>query len=154
MYISGAAQGTGSRTESMTSYQRDSMSVLEEAEETAREAYRVAEMEPGDIETLQLYDHFTPMVLMSLEAYGFAAPGAAHELFREGRTTLEGDIPLNTHGGQLADGYLHGFSMITEAARQIRGDAVNQLERRPRTALATAGTGVPTSALILSADGA
>ena len=44
--------------------------------------------------------------------------------------------------------------MITEAARQIRGDAVNQLERRPRTALATAGTGVPTSALILSADGA
>ena len=59
----------------------------------------MAEMEPGDIETLQLYDHFTPMVLMSLEAYGFAAPGAAHELFREGRTTLEGDIPLNTHGG-------------------------------------------------------
>ena len=154
VFISGASQGTGSRTESMTSYQRDSMSVLEEAEETARGAYRVAEMEPGDIETLQLYDHFTPMVLMSLEAYGFAAPGAAHELFREGRTTLEGDIPLNTHGGQLADGYLHGFSMITEAARQIRGDAVNQLERRPRTALATAGTGVPTSALILSADGA
>jgi acetyl-CoA acetyltransferase len=154
VFITGAAQGTGSRTESMTSYQRDSLSVLEEATETAREVYRIAELEPSDIDTLQLYDHFTPMVLMTLEAYGFAEPGKASELFRLGRTSLNGDIPLNTHGGQLADGYLHGFSMITEAARQIRGDAQNQVEKQPRTALATAGTGVPTSALILSADSA
>ena len=128
--------------------------MLEEVLETAREVYRVAEMAPGDIETLQRYGHFTPMVLMTLEAYGFAEPVEAAEPFLEGRPALDGDIPLNTRGGQLADGYLHGLSMIREAARQIRGEAQHQVERRPRTALATAGTGVPMSAPILSGDGA
>ncbi len=84
---------------------------------------------------------------MALEAYGFAEPGKASKLFCEGRTALDGEIPLNRHGGQLADGYRHGFSVITEAARQTRGDTQNQRKRRPRSALATAGMGVPTSAL-------
>ena len=150
-YIVAAAQGTGSRTEMMTSYQRKSLARLEEAESTAKELYRVAELEPNDIDVAEIYDHFTPMVLMALEAYGFAELGKAPELFREGRLELDGDMPMNTHGGHLGEGYLHGFGHIVEGVRQIRGTAVNQA-KGARTCLVTSGTGVPTSGIILAKE--
>ena len=150
-YIVAAAQGTGSRTEMMTSYQRKSLARLEEAESTAKELYRVAELEPKDIDVAEIYDHFTPMVLMALEAYGFAELGKAPELFREGRLELDGDMPMNTHGGHLGEGYLHGFGHIVEGVRQIRGTAVNQA-KGARTCLVTSGTGVPTSGIILAKE--
>lgn len=150
-YIAAAAQGTGSRAEMMTSYQRKSLTRLEESEATARELYRVAELEPRNIDVAEIYDHFTPMVLMALEAYGFAAPGEAPELFRAGDLELDGDMPLNTHGGHLGEGYLHGFGHIVEAVRQIRGRAANQVPK-VKTCLVTSGTGVPTSGIILSKE--
>ncbi len=150
-YIAAAAQGTGSRSEMMTSYQRESLARLEESEATAREVYRVAELTPDDIGVAEVYDPFTPMVLMQLEAYGFAKPGRAHELFLDGRLELDGAMPMNTHGGHLGDGYLHGFSHIVEAVRQIRGTAINQAAD-VRTCLVTSGVGVPTSAIILAKE--
>jgi 17-hydroxy-3-oxo-4-pregnene-20-carboxyl-CoA lyase len=151
VYIAAAAQGTGSRTEMMTSYQRKSLTRLEEAEATARELYRIADMTPDDIRMVQVYDHFTPLVLMALEAYGFAPPGRAPGLLREGRLELDGSMPMNTHGGHLGEGYLHGFGHIVEAVRQLRGAAVNQVPD-VMNCLVTSGTGVPTSGLILSKD--
>jgi acetyl-CoA acetyltransferase len=150
-YIAAAAQGTGSRTEMMTSYQRKSLVHLEEAEATAKEIYRQAEMTPADIKMAQIYDHFTPFVLMALEAYGFAKPGEGRDLFHSGRVEIDGDLPLNTHGGHLGEGYLHGFGHIVEAVRQLRGTAVNQVAG-VTNALVTSGTGVPTSGLILSKE--
>ena len=151
VYIAAAAQGTGSRAEMMMSYQRHDLTHLEEAEATAKELYRVAEMTPKDIGVAEIYDHFTPLVLMSLEAYGFAAPGRAPALFRGGRLELDGAMPLNTHGGHLGEGYLHGFGHIVEGVRQLRGTAVNQVSGA-KTCLVTSGTAVPTSGLILSAE--
>ena len=151
VYVAAAAQGTGSRTEMMTSYQRQTLVRLEEAEAVAGELYRLAEMTPADVRMVQIYDHFTPFVLMALEAYGFAKPGKAPELLREGRLELDGETPMNTHGGHLGEGYLHGFGHIVEAVRQLRGTAVNQLARVDNC-LVTSGTGVPTSGLILSKD--
>lgn len=151
VYISAAAQGTGSRTEMMTSYQRESLTRLEEAEATAKEVYRIAEMEPKDIDTAQVYDHFSAMVLMTLEAFGFAERGKAPNLLRDGRLELDADMPLNTHGGHLGEGYIHGFSHILEGVRQLRGSAVNQT-RDVKTALVTSAAGVPMSALILSKE--
>ncbi|MEX1255394.1 MAG: lipid-transfer protein [Dehalococcoidia bacterium] len=150
-YIAAAAQGTGSRTEMMTSYQRESLARLEESESTAREIYRVAELEPKDIDVAEIYDPFTPMVLMQLEAYGFAAPGQAPALFHDGSLELDGAMPFNTHGGHLGDGYLHGFGHIVEGVRQIRGTAVNQVPD-VKTCLVTSGVGVPTSAIILAKE--
>jgi acetyl-CoA acetyltransferase len=150
-YIAAAAQGTGSQTEMMTSYQRMSLTRLEEAAATAHELYRIAEMTPEDIQMAQVYDHFTPFVLMALEAYSFAAPGKAPYLLREGRLDLDGEMPMNTHGGHLGEGYLHGFGHIVEAVRQLRGMAVNQVAD-VANCLVTSGTGVPTSGLILSKE--
>ena len=135
----------------MPSSQRKTVARIEEAEATASVIYPLAELGPRDIDVAEIYDHFTPMVLMQLEAYGFAEPGKAPELFLDGRLELDGETPFNTHGGHLGEGYLHGFGHIVEGVRQIRGTAVNQIDD-VKTCLVTAGVGVPTSAIILSKE--
>jgi acetyl-CoA acetyltransferase len=153
VYITGAAQGTGSRPEVMTAWQRDSISHLEETDAAAKELYRIAGMSPADIDIAMVYDHFTPMVLMTLESYGFAKRGEAPNKLRDGFFELDGEVPLNTHGGHLGDGYLHGFGHIVEGVRQLRGTAVNQVTaKKPRTCLVSSAGGVPTSSLILSLE--
>lgn len=144
--ISAAAQGAGRAQEQMTSFYRDGLTGLPEMSVVARQLWRTAGMGPGDIDVGILYDHFTPFVLMQLEEFGFCAPGEAADFVAEER------LPLNTHGGQLGEAYLHGMNGIAEAVRQLRGTAVNQIPGAA-TALVTAGTGVPTSGLILGSDG-
>ncbi|MET8632030.1 lipid-transfer protein [Streptomyces sp. NPDC004096] len=144
--IAAAAQGAGRAQEQMTSFYRDDLSGLPEMGVVARQLWRTSGMGPADIDVAVLYDHFTPFVLMQLEEFGFCEPGAAAD-FVASRT-----LPLNTHGGQLGEAYLHGMNGIAEAVRQLRGTAVNRIPGASRT-LVTAGTGVPTSGLILTADG-
>jgi acetyl-CoA acetyltransferase len=144
--ITAAAQGAGRGQEQMTSFYRDDMTGLPEMGVVARQLWRSAGLAPGEIDVGILYDHFTPFVLMQLEEFGFCGPGEAADFVAERR------LPLNTHGGQLGEAYLHGMNGIAEAVRQVRGTAVNQMAGAA-TALVTAGTGVPTSGLILGADG-
>jgi acetyl-CoA acetyltransferase len=98
-----------------------------------------------------LYDHFTPYVLMQLEELGFCPRGEARNFIAGGAIELGGVLPLNPHGGQLGEGYLHGMNGIAEAVRQVRGTSVNQVPG-DRPVLVTAGTGVPTSGLLLGPD--
>ncbi|MGW2341984.1 lipid-transfer protein [Streptomyces sp. NPDC001661] len=144
--IRAAAQGAGRAQEQMTSFYRDELTGLPEMSVVARQLWRTAGLGPDDIDVGILYDHFTPFVLMQLEEFGFCAPGEAAGFVAEER------LPLNTHGGQLGEAYLHGMNGIAEGVRQLRGTAVNQIPGAATT-LVTAGTGVPTSGLILGADG-
>ncbi|MCX4828209.1 lipid-transfer protein [Streptomyces sp. NBC_01016] len=144
--IRAAAQGAGRAQEQMTSFYRDELTGLPEMSVVARQLWRTAGLGPDGIDVGILYDHFTPFVLMQLEEFGFCAPGEAAGFVAEER------LPLNTHGGQLGEAYLHGMNGIAEGVRQVRGTAVNQISGAA-TALVTAGTGVPTSGLILGADG-
>ncbi|MBB5123047.1 lipid-transfer protein [Streptomyces eurocidicus] len=144
--IVAAAQGAGRAQEQMTSFYRDDLTGLPEAGAVARQLWRSSGLTPGDIDVGILYDHFTPFVLMQLEEYGFCAPGEAAGF------VAAGALPLNTHGGQLGEAYLHGMNGIAEAVRQLRGTAVNQVPGAARV-LVTAGSGVPTSGLLLGADG-
>jgi acetyl-CoA acetyltransferase len=114
----------------------------------ARQLWRQSGLSPADIRTAVLYDHFTPYVLMQLEELGFCPRGEARHFIAGGALELGGRLPLNTHGGQLGEGYLHGMNGIAEAVRQVRGTAVNQVPG-DGPVLVTAGTGVPTSGLIL-----
>ncbi|TGA98070.1 lipid-transfer protein [Streptomyces sp. MZ04] len=144
--ITAAAQGAGRAQEQMTSFYRDDLSGLPEMSVVARQLWRSSGLAPSDIDVGILYDHFTPFVLMQLEEFGFCGPGEAAGFVAEER------LPLNTHGGQLGEAYLHGMNGIAEAVRQVRGTSVNQIPGAART-LVTAGTGVPTSGLILGSDG-
>ncbi|MFD9206832.1 lipid-transfer protein [Streptomyces sioyaensis] len=145
--ITAAAQGAGRAQEQMTSFYRDELTGLPETHVVARQLWRTSGLTPADIDVAILYDHFTPFVLMQLEEFGFCAPGEAADF------VAADALPLNTHGGQLGEAYLHGMNGIAEAVRQLRGTSVNQAGT-PAHVLVTAGTGVPTSGLVLGADGA
>ena len=132
----------------MTSYYRDSIVGLPEAGIVARQLWEMSGLGPRDIRTAILYDHFTPFVLVQLEEFGFCARGEAKDFVKDGNIEIGGGLPLNPHGGQLGEAYIHGMNGVAEAVRQLRGTAVNQIPDVAHV-LVTAGTGVPTSGLIL-----
>jgi acetyl-CoA acetyltransferase len=149
--IAAAAQGSGADQENMTSYYREDITGLPEMTLVGEQLWAQAGVGPADMQTAVLYDHFTPFVLVQLEALGFCGRGEAKDFIADGNIELGGALPLNTHGGQLGEAYLHGMNGIAEAVRQVRGTSVNQLDGVEHV-LVTAGTGVPTSGLVLAAD--
>ena len=146
--IRAAAQGSSPGQFTMTSYYRDELG-LPEMGVVARQLWRQAGIGPADVRTAVLYDHFTPYVLLQLEELGFCPRGQARHFIADGAIELDGALPVNPHGGQLGEAYIHGMNGIAEAARQVRGTSVNQVPG-DAPVLVTAGTGVPTSGLILS----
>ena len=147
-YVTAAAQGSGRDQFVMTSYYRDDIGIPEMGV-VGRELWRQSGLTPTDIPMAVLYDHFTPYVLMQLEELGFCDRGEAPDFIKDGAIEVGGRLPLNTHGGQLGEAYIHGMNGIAEGVRQIRGTSVNPVEDAHHV-LVTAGTGVPTSGLILS----
>jgi len=148
--IAAAAQGSGPDQYVMTSYYRDDLPALPEMGVVGRQLWAQSGLGPGDMDLAVLYDHFTPYVLMQLEELGFCGKGEAKDFIGGGTLELDGKLPLNPHGGQLGEAYIHGMNGIAEGVRQLRGDAVNQVDGAAQV-LVTAGTGVPTSGLVLTA---
>jgi len=154
--IAAAAQGSAPGQQTMTSFYPDSghpdgMAGLPSMGVVAEALWRQSGLAPRDVQTAVLYDHFTPFVLMQLEELGFCGRGEARHFAADGGLEIGGRLPVNTHGGQLGEAYIHGMNGIAEAVRQIRGTAANQLSS-VHNVLVTAGTGVPTSGLVLSRD--
>ncbi|WP_324193510.1 lipid-transfer protein [Nocardia otitidiscaviarum] len=149
--ILGAAQGSGADQYVMTSYYRDAMTGLPEMGLVGDQLWSQSGLTPADMQAAILYDHFTPFVLMQLEELGFCPRGEAKDFIADGAIELGGRLPLNTHGGQLGEAYIHGMNGIAEGVRQIRGTSVNQVDGLENI-IVTAGTGVPTSGLILSTN--
>ena len=145
------AQGAGAEQWTMTSFYRDDIAQLPEMKVVADELWTSSGLTPNDIQTAILYDHFTPYVLMQLEEFGFCSRGEAKDFIADGAVEIGGRLPINTHGGQLGEAYLHGMNGIAEGVRQVRGTSVNQVDNVEHV-LVTAGTGVPTSGLILGVD--
>jgi acetyl-CoA acetyltransferase len=148
--IVAASQGASHDGETMTSYYRESITGLPEMGVVADALWRQSGLQPRDIQTAFLYDHFTPFVLVQLEELGFCAPGEAKDFATVENLSIGGTLPINTAGGLLGEAYIHGMNGITEAVRQVRGTAVNQVPDVEHV-LVTAGTGCPTSGLILGA---
>jgi acetyl-CoA acetyltransferase len=115
----------------------------------ARRLYAQAGVSPQEIDVAQIYDHFTGMVLLALEDFGFCGPGEAPRFICEGGIARGGALPINTAGGSLAEAYVHGLNHAIEGVRQMRGESACQVPDA-RTCLVTSGSGImPTSALIL-----
>jgi len=149
--IASAAQGSAEDQQMMKSYYRRSITAIPEMGLVARQLWADTGLSARDIQTAVIYDHFTPLVLPQLEELGFCKRGEAKDWIRDGRIELGGELPINTHGGQLGEAYIHGMNGIAEGVRQVRGTAVNPVPSVEHV-LVTAGTGVPTSAAILSKD--
>ena len=87
------------------------------------EVYRMAGIERKDIDALYTYDAFSPLVLFTLERFGFCGPGEAAKWVQGGRIELGGELPMNTSGGLLSEAHIGGWNSVLEMVRQLRGTA-------------------------------
>lgn len=117
----------------------------------AKTIYEQAGMGPQDVDVAQLYDCFTITVLLQLEDYGFIERGEAGAYVEQKGFGLDSPLPVNTDGGNMSGGYLHGINHVLEGVRQLRGTSSLQVDDA-RTCLVTAGTPVPTSAVMLTSE--
>jgi acetyl-CoA acetyltransferase len=107
-----------------------------------------------DVDTVQLYDGFSFQALAWLEGLGFCGIGEGGHFIEGGkRIALDGELPLNTFGGQIGAGRLHGFGFAHEAVTQLRGNGgARQIKGAPKVAVATSGGGPLATALLLTRD--
>jgi len=119
----------------------------------AKRLWDMAGTGPGDVDVALLYDHFSPMVILQLEDYGFCGIGEGGEFVADGNIRWPtGSLPVNTHGGNLSEAYIIGMTHVKEGVEQVRGTAVNQVEGA-KVALVTGGpASIPVSSLLLSSE--
>ncbi|MCW5653796.1 acetyl-CoA acetyltransferase [Hydrogenophaga sp.] len=151
VYILGAATGSdyrvGANAHNQPNYASSSFSTV------APNMYRMAGMGPKDVGVVQSYENFTGGVLMALAEHGFFKPEEANDFLQlENLIAPNGKLPLNTSGGNLAECYMHGFELVLEAVRQVRGTSTSQAPRND-VALVIGGPMVtPVSNLLLGSE--
>jgi acetyl-CoA acetyltransferase len=134
----GAAAGAGLfEQEIATDHYRGDLSVMEGSVALARRLFGSFGFDREEIDVAMIYDAFSPILLMQLEALGFCGPGEAKDFVAEGNLGPGGSLPCNTNGGLIGEGYIHGLNLVLEGTRQLRGTAVNQIPDA-RTVLVTA----------------
>ena len=121
---------------------------------TGKALWTKTDYKPKDVDTVQFYDGFAFFPISWLEALGFCEVGEGHRFIEGGtRIAINGELPMNTGGGQIGAGRLHGFGFAHEAATQLRGKAgARQIPGDPKVAVATSGGGPLAAALLLTRD--
>ena len=115
------------------------------------ELYGRAGIGPKDVQFAEIYDCFSSTVVFGLEGLGFCDRGEAIEFVRSGATAINGALPVNTNGGLLAEGYLHGMNTVAEAVLQIQGRCGDRQVPRHEVGVVTSGALVDGSAMVLVA---
>ena len=115
-FIAGYGQNT-SRRRALFHYSLDNY--MEPGHSLASKLWASSGLSPQDMSAAELYDGFSPSTLYWLEAAGFCGEGEAHSFIQDGRIALEGELPLNTFGGSLSEGRMHGMGHIAEAVMQV-----------------------------------
>jgi acetyl-CoA acetyltransferase len=151
-YILAAAQGTDYR-QAATAHNAPDYGTSNFKTLTPR-LYAMAGVGPKDVEVLQSYENFTGGVMMSIVENDFCEPGEVNDFFSLDNFRFDGGrLPLNTSGGNLAECYMHGLELITEAVRQVRGTSPCQVKAEVNVSMVTSGPMVqPVSSLILGRE--
>jgi acetyl-CoA acetyltransferase len=112
------------------------------------------DLTPADVDVAELYDGFSFLTLVWLEALGFCGRGESGPFVEGGsRIAREGELPLNTNGGQLSAGRLHGFGFLHEAVLQLRGEGgARQVPRQPEVAAVANGGGPIAGCMLLTRE--
>jgi acetyl-CoA acetyltransferase len=119
----------------------------------ARHLWSRTDLKPADVDVAQLYDGFSILTLVWLESLGFCAHGEGGAFIEGGhRIALGGELPINTGGGQLSGGRLHGFGHVHEAVLQLRGAATDRQVDNARVALVANGGGPVAGVLLLTTE--
>ncbi len=127
---------------------------LASAYPTGRDLWKRTDYRAKDVDTVQFYDGFAFQPITWLEGLGFCERGEGGKFLEGGkRIARDGELPMNTGGGQLGWGRLHGFGFAYEAVVQLRGEGgARQIPGDPRVAIATSGGGPMAAALLLAKD--
>ena len=126
--IAHATQAVPFETETVTNFYHSDLTVFDSGVQCSKALYERTGLGPSDFQVGMLYDHFTIAVYWHLEAFGFCPPGEAANFVKDGHLALDGSIPLSPNGGLIGEAYIHGMNLVTEAVRQIRGTASNQVD--------------------------
>ena len=119
--------------------------------DAAAELWRRADVGPGDVDFAELYDGFSFLTMVWLEALGICREGESGPFVDGGaRIALDGELPLNTYGGQLSAGRLHGHWVLHEACTQLRGDAGERQVPNHEVAIVSTGGGPIATCMVLT----
>jgi acetyl-CoA acetyltransferase len=150
-YVHAFAQGIHAQHQVMTNFFCDDP-LRGPAWAAAKRLWANADVGPADVKVAQLYDAFSPLIPLSLEGYGFCDRGEGGPFTDGGAIEWPGGrLPVNTSGGGMSEAYVHGFNLVLEGVRQIRGTSTCQVEGAD-VSLVTSGEGVPTSAVLFTAE--
>ncbi len=126
-------------------HSRRDITTMDAVVHASKQAYKIAKIEPKDIDVAEVHDSFTIAEIIAYEDLGFVEKGKGAELIREGVTALDGDLPVNPSGGLKAFGHAVGATGIRQAVEivlQLRGDAgKRQVDAERGLALNVGGTG-------------
>lgn len=120
------------------------------ARDAAAHMWSRTDLQPKDVDTAQLYDGFSFLTLAWLEALSFCKRGESGPFVENDRIALGGELPLNTWGGQLSGGRLHGFGFVAEAVRQLRGECAERQVRPCEVAVVAVGGGPVAGCVLLT----
>jgi acetyl-CoA acetyltransferase len=151
VYVLGAAVGSGHRTGAIA---HNSPRYASASFDTvAPDLYRMAGVGPSDVGVVQCYENFSGGVVMALAEHGFFEPGEANDFLTvENLTAPSGRLPLNTSGGNLAECYMHGFELVLEAVRQVRGKSTSQVQNNDVAMVIGGPMVTPVSNLLLGSE--
>jgi acetyl-CoA acetyltransferase len=149
-YLMGAAEGSGPADQLFNQIRHQSRFNTAGLEEIAHTLYRRAGVGADDIDVAQIFETFTGQGIMALEDFGFCTRGEGGPFVESGAIKWpDGSLPINTAGGGLAEGYIHGFNNLLEGVRQLRGSSTSQVADAEICLVTSGPSAMPSSALII-----
>ncbi len=139
--IAAAATAGLFEQEIASDHYRPDLSVMDGSVALARRLFEGSGIRRDELDAAMIYDAFSPILLMQLEALGFCGFGEAKDFVADGNLALGGQLPTKTNGGLIGEGYIHGLNLVLEAVRQLRGTAVNQVPEAAQILVTASRTG-------------